>query len=146
MSLAPLAVKHRLDKINTICTIFPLPPRVKRPVAWGAGPQGVGGVRLHREDVLGAIAVQIVWSSRKGSRQIEHLGSAHDEDELAALKAAGAERLAAGQAVLDLAVPAPPGSEPLPITSSQMTHLWRPVRGLQDLGVRVSHQGRQCVL
>jgi hypothetical protein len=72
----------------------------------------------------GATAVQIVWSSRRGSRSIEHLGSAHDEAELAALKAAAAERLAANQAVLDLGVTAPPGSEPLPITSSQMTHLW----------------------
>ena len=72
----------------------------------------------------GATAVQIVWSSRRGSRSIEHLGSAHDEAELAALKAAAAERLAAGQAVLDLGVAGPPGSEPLPITSSQMTHLW----------------------
>ena len=72
----------------------------------------------------GATAVQIVWSSRRGSRSIEHVGSAHDEAELAALKAAAAERLAAGQAVLDLGVAGPPGSEPLPITSSQMTHLW----------------------
>jgi hypothetical protein len=72
----------------------------------------------------GATAVQIVWSSRRGSRSIEHLGSAHDEAELAALKAAAAERLAANQAVLDLGVTAPPGSEPLPIMSSQMTHLW----------------------
>ena len=72
----------------------------------------------------GATAVQIVWSSRRGSRSIEHLGSAHDETELAALKAAAAERLAANQAVLDLGVSAPPGSEPLPITSSRMTHLW----------------------
>jgi hypothetical protein len=72
----------------------------------------------------GATAVQIVWSSRRGSRSIEHLGSAHDEAELAALKAAAAERLAANQAVLDLGVTAPPGSEPLPIISSQMTHLW----------------------
>lgn len=72
----------------------------------------------------GVIAVQIVWSSRRGSRSIEHLGSAHDEAELAALKAAAAERLAANQAVLDLGVAGPPGSEPLPIPSSQMTHLW----------------------
>lgn len=72
----------------------------------------------------GATAVQIVWSSRRGSRSIEHLGSAHDDAELAALKAAAAERLLAGQAVLDLGVAGPPGSEPLPITSSQMTHLW----------------------
>ncbi len=72
----------------------------------------------------GALAVQIVWSSRRGSRQIEHIGSAHGEAGLAALKAAAAERLAAGQAVLDLGVVAPPGSEPLPIVSSQMRHLW----------------------
>jgi hypothetical protein len=32
-----------------------------------------------------AIAVQIVWSSRRGSLSIEHIGSAHDETELAAL-------------------------------------------------------------
>ena len=50
----------------------------------------------------GATAVQIVWSSRRGSRQIEHLGSAHDEAQLEALKAAAAQRLAAGQQSLDL--------------------------------------------
>ena len=95
----------------------------------------------------GATAVQIVWSSRRGSRSIEHLGSAHDEAELAALKAAAAERLAAGQAVLDLGVAATgAGSEPLPIISSQMTpSVGRVVRGLPGAGVRVSHQGRQCV-
>jgi hypothetical protein len=38
----------------------------------------------------GATAVQIVWSSRRGSRSIEHLGSAHGEAGLAALKAAAA--------------------------------------------------------
>ena len=72
----------------------------------------------------GATAVQIVWSTRRGSRNIEHVGSAHDEAELAALKAAAAERLAGNQAVLDLEVNAPAGSEPLPITSTRMTHLW----------------------
>jgi hypothetical protein len=35
----------------------------------------------------GATAVQVVWSSQRGSRQIEHFGSAHDEAELDALKA-----------------------------------------------------------
>jgi hypothetical protein len=49
----------------------------------------------------GATAVQIVWSWRRGSRSIEHIGSAHDEVELAALKTAAAARLAAGQAELD---------------------------------------------
>jgi hypothetical protein len=72
----------------------------------------------------GATAVQIVWSWRKGSRSIEHLGSAHGEVELAALKTAAAARLAAGQTELDLGLSG--GVEPgtLPITSSQMAHLW----------------------
>ena len=50
----------------------------------------------------GATAVQIVWSSRRGSRNIEHIGSAHDDAELEALKAAARQRLAAGQLELDL--------------------------------------------
>jgi hypothetical protein len=33
----------------------------------------------------GATAVQIVHSSRRGARDIEHLGSAHDDAELDAL-------------------------------------------------------------
>ena len=72
----------------------------------------------------GATAVQVVWSWRRGSRSIEHIGSAHDEVELAALKAAAAARLAAGQTELDLGLS--DGLEPgtLPITSSQMIHLW----------------------
>ena len=45
----------------------------------------------------GATAVQVVWSSRRGSRNIEHIGSAHDDAELEALKAAARQRLAAGQ-------------------------------------------------
>jgi hypothetical protein len=72
----------------------------------------------------GATAVQIVWSSRRGSRSIEHIGSAHDEAALAALNAAAAQRLAAGQGELDLGVAARSGSEPLPITSSRAAHLW----------------------
>lgn len=72
----------------------------------------------------GASAVQIVWSSRRGARSIEHIGSAHDDTELAALKAAAAERLAGGQTVLDLGVATPVPGGALPITSSQMTALW----------------------
>ena len=68
--------------------------------------------------------MQIVWSSRRGSRQIEHLGSAQDEAALVALKAAAAQRLAAGQAELDLGLAAQSGSGPLPITSSRSAHLW----------------------
>jgi hypothetical protein len=70
----------------------------------------------------GATAVQVVWSSRRGSRKIEHVGSAHDEAELEALKAAAHQRIAAGQPELDLGLE-PAGGAPLPITSSKMSHL-----------------------
>jgi hypothetical protein len=76
----------------------------------------------------GATAVQIVWSSRRGSRSIEHLGSAHDEAGVAALKAAAAQRLAAGQAELDPGVAGRAGSEPLPIISSRAAQLWGALR------------------
>ena len=107
----------------------------------------------------GATAVQIVWSSRRGSRSIEHLGSAHDEAGLAALKAAAAQRLAAGQAELDLGVAARSASEPLPITSSRAAHLWdaleprlrrarvrsgrRRRRGVPPTGVGADHRADQ---
>jgi Transposase DDE domain len=84
----------------------------------------------------GATAVQIVWSSRRGSRRIEHLGSAHDEARVAALKAAAAQRLAAGQVQLDLGLAARSESEPLPITSSRAGHLWGALaRGYEVLGL-----------
>lgn len=76
------------------------------------------------ETASGATAVQIVYSNRRGSRQIEHIGSAHDEQELAALKAAAASRLAAGQLHLDLGVATADGAGPLPITSARMAVLW----------------------
>jgi hypothetical protein len=44
----------------------------------------------------GATAVQIVHSNRRGSREIEHIGSAHGGLELEALKAAARQRLAQG--------------------------------------------------
>jgi hypothetical protein len=75
----------------------------------------------------GATAVQIVYSSRRGARDIEHIGSAHDDTELAVLKAAAQQRMAAGQGELELGLdctaPAAAGG-PLPITSSRMGHLW----------------------
>lgn len=74
----------------------------------------------------GAIAVQIVWSSRKGSRQIEHLGSAHNEAPLEALKAVAAQRLAAGQQSLDLGLEQSGVGDggPLEIVASCSQHLW----------------------
>jgi hypothetical protein len=70
----------------------------------------------------GATAVQVVWSSRRGSREIEHLGSAHDEVELEALKAAAQQRVEAGQLQLDLGL-GHAGGGPLPIICSRMGHL-----------------------
>jgi hypothetical protein len=67
----------------------------------------------------GATAVQVVWSWQRGSREIEHLGPAHDEAGLEMLKAAGRQRIAAGQVGLDLGLE-PAGGGPLPITSSRM--------------------------
>lgn len=84
----------------------------------------------------GATAVQIVWSSRRGSRRIEHFGSAHDDAELEALKAAAAQRLAEGQQVLDLGL-ADTGSAGAPwrFVSSQASHLWEGLcRAYQVLG------------
>jgi Transposase DDE domain len=72
----------------------------------------------------GATAVQIVYSSHRGSRDIEHLGSAHDDAEVELLKAAARQMLAAGQGELDLGLqPAGAGGGPLPIMSSRMGHL-----------------------
>jgi DDE family transposase len=82
----------------------------------------------------GARAVQIVYGSRRGARTIEHVGSAHDELELEALRAAARQRLAGGQAELDLGLEASisaatvssngPSARPLEIASSRMGHLW----------------------
>lgn len=77
----------------------------------------------------GARAVQIVYSSRRGARDIEHIGSAHDDAELEVLKAAARQRMAAGQGELDLGLTAAGGSAsaggPLPIMASRMVVLRR---------------------
>ncbi|MBO3753071.1 IS1634 family transposase [Streptosporangiaceae bacterium NEAU-GS5] len=79
--------------------------------------------------------MQVVWSSRRGAREIEHLGSAHDEAELEALKAAAQQRTAAGQLEFDLGLDGAGPAGPLPITSSKMTHLVDAVeRGYRLLG------------
>ncbi|MGI8492900.1 MAG: IS1634 family transposase [Acidimicrobiales bacterium] len=88
----------------------------------------------------GAQAVQIVYSNRRGTRSMEHIGSAHDQVELELLKSVARQRLAAGQGVLDLGLDGAqaPAGGPLPITSSRMgplvdalEHAYR-VLGLQE--------------
>jgi hypothetical protein len=69
----------------------------------------------------GATAVQIVYSSLRGLRDIEHIGSARDDAGLELLKAAARQRLAAGQGELDLGLDdAVVAGGPLPITASRM--------------------------
>jgi hypothetical protein len=88
----------------------------------------------------GATAVQIVHSTRRGSRNIEHLGSAHSPAEVELLKTTARERLAAGQGVLDLELVVPsakgrPGrvpAGPLPIRSSRMAHLGDALGGVYE--------------
>jgi hypothetical protein len=96
----------------------------------------------------GATAVQIVYSSRRGARDIEHIGSAHDDVELAVLKAAAQQRMAAGQGELDLGLdgagPATPAGGPLPITSSRMGHLYDALsHGYRVLGFEQATDGDQ---
>ena len=84
----------------------------------------------------GATAVQIVWSSRRGSRNIEHVGSAHDDAEVEALKAAASQRISQGQGELDL------GLDPAEIASGAIGNhrlpsrasLGRLVHGLRGAG------------
>jgi hypothetical protein len=92
----------------------------------------------------GATAVQVVWSSRRGSREIEHLGSAHDEAELESLKAAAQQRTAAGQQELDQGLESA-GGGPLPITSSRMSHLVESLaRAYRALGFEEAAGGTRC--
>ena len=94
--------------------------------------------------------MQIVHSSHRGSRDIEHIGSARDDAELEILKAVARQRLAAGQGELNLG----PGfggqspGGPLPITSSRMGHLLDALgRGYDVLGFGLARhiQGRRCL-
>lgn len=85
----------------------------------------------------GARAVQIVHSQHRGSRDIEHIGSAHTDADVELLKAVARQRLAAGQDELDLRLPGGPanGGAALPITSSRMGHLLDALaRGYDVLG------------
>jgi hypothetical protein len=94
----------------------------------------------------GARAVQIVRSSRRGSRDIEHIGSAHDDVELELLRAAARQRMAAGQAEFDLGldvVSIRTGSGgPLAIRSTRTGHLWDALgHAYQALGLQAATGG-----
>jgi len=67
----------------------------------------------------GARAVQIVYSQRRGSREIEHIGSAHTDADLELLKAVARQRLAAGKGELDLALPDSPANSGAALQTSR---------------------------
>jgi hypothetical protein len=96
----------------------------------------------------GATAVQIVHSSRRGSRDIEHIGSAHEDAELEVLRAAARQRLAAGRGQLDLGLSGTAvagAGGPLPITSSRMGQLWEALsHGYAVLGFDRAAGGMRC--
>jgi hypothetical protein len=78
----------------------------------------------------GATAVQIVYSNRRGSREIEHIGSAGTPAEVEVLKTVARQRLHANQDTLDLD-DNQLGDEEAPIVSSQARHLWEVLFPLQ---------------
>ena len=93
----------------------------------------------------GAVAVQVVWKSRHGSRDIEHLGSAHTDAEVEVLKAVAAQRIADGQDELPFGVPARQGPVSLEITSSRMVGCWtRSPRCIASLGSTTPAVGMWC--
>lgn len=98
----------------------------------------------------GATAVQIVHSNRRGSREIEHVGSAHSRAEVEVLRAAARQRLHAHQDAFDFGDGRPEG-QALPMTSTQSKHLRDALGWAYDrLGLDVATGGdevfRQLVL
>ena len=87
----------------------------------------------------GATAVQIVYSWRRGSREIEHIGSAHDDVELELLKAAARQRLAAGQGELDLGLDTGGPARP----RRRSARCGRPCQPSQRRGGQVRHPGQR---
>ena len=67
--------------------------RRRRTRALGVAVERPGPVHAENQDPAVAIAVQVVWSSRRGSRQIKPLGSAHDTAERETLEAAAQQRI-----------------------------------------------------
>jgi hypothetical protein len=89
----------------------------------------------------GATAVQIVHSNRRGSREIEHIGSAHSPAEVEVLRAAARQRLHAHRDAFDFGDGRPEG-QALPITSTQSKHLWDALGwAYERLGLDVATDG-----
>lgn len=90
----------------------------------------------------GATAVQVVWGSSRGSKQMDHIGSAHTPEDLEVLKALARQRMvAAGQDELDFGDGQPRGHV-LPIVASRAEHLWNALSaGYMELGFDTATEG-----
>ncbi len=89
----------------------------------------------------GATAVQIVHSSRRGARDIEHIGSAHTEVDVELLKTAAKQRLVANQDELDFG-DGQAAQVALPITATSSKRLWDALCGVfADLGFGTASGG-----
>lgn len=71
----------------------------------------------------GATAVQVVWSNKRGKKDMDHIGSAHTPEDLEVLKTIARQRMTAGQDELDLGDGRPRGRA-LTIQASRSEHLW----------------------
>lgn len=76
----------------------------------------------------GATAVQVVWSNRRGKKDMDHIGSAHTPEDLEVLKTIAQQRMTAGQDELDLGDGRPRGRA-LTIQASRSEHLWEALAG-----------------
>ena len=90
----------------------------------------------------GATAVQVVWSSSRGSRSMDHIGSAHTPEDVEVLKAVARQRMiAAGQDELDFG-DGRPRRRALPIRRSRAEHLWNALSvGFERLGFDTASGG-----
>jgi hypothetical protein len=70
-----------------------------------------------------ATAIQVVQSNRRGSREIEHIGSAHSPAEVQVLETVARQRLHANRDTLDFG-DGRLGDDEAPIVTSQARHLW----------------------
>lgn len=70
-----------------------------------------------------ATAVQVIWSKKRGRVEMEHIGSAHTQAEVELLMAVAAQRLAEGQDVLPLDMPAKQQPSALEILDTRMGRL-----------------------
>jgi len=90
----------------------------------------------------GATAVQIVHANRRGSREIEHIGSARTAAEVEVLKTVAQQRLHANQDTLDFG-DGQLGDAEAPIVASQARHLWETLTtAYQVLGLDRGLPGR----